>query len=127
MISLPSRIVEEEPVEKRLAMTVHITAKARAIIDGIKEETGIAKQEAVGRFVEWFADQPRSVRREMLTKGGNAGAELMRLRMSEMMAAGQADPATIKTVEDALKVIRLMTERIEQIELARQRQFGKSK
>lgn len=119
---LLSRKVKDDPVEKRVTMSVNVTEHARGIVDRIKDETGVAKQEAISRILESFADQPPTVRREMLTKGGNAGAELMRLRMGEMIAAGQVDPGTIKTVEDATKVIRLMLERIEQIELARQRQ-----
>lgn len=120
---LPSLKVSES-VDKRSTIPIGLNANARKIVEGIKDETGIAKQEAVSRVLEWFADQPISVRREILTKTGNAGDELVRLRMGEMLAAGQVDPGTIKTIDDANRVIRLMLDRIEQIDAARVRQLG---
>src|SRR5262245_2357801 len=110
--------------DKRSGIFINLTPEARATIKALKLDTGMTQQAAVERVLQWFAGQPMPVRDAVLRKSGDPGAELIKLKMAELTAAGKnAWAAGPVTLEDALRVIRLMTDRIEQIDAARAREL----
>jgi hypothetical protein len=84
---LPSTIVAKAADAKsRSIVKIALTPDARRIVDSLKDETGIAKQESVGRILEWFSKQSTSVRRSIVTGLGDPADELVKLKMADMAA-----------------------------------------
>jgi hypothetical protein len=111
------------PAEKRVALQVNLSPQAREVVDGIKDDTGIAKAEVVTRVLQWFAEQDRGVRLAILTRQGDAAAELARIKLAEMAASGTGDVSGM-SLDDAVRATKVLLDRIELISTAYQEQLG---
>ena len=76
----------------RSGLPINLTPEARHIVEGIKDETGISKQVAVAKVLEWFAQQHVDVRKAILY-GHDAAAELVKLR-----DAADGEPDSLEAV-----------------------------
>ncbi len=76
----------------RETINISLNARARAIVDGIRDDSGVPKVEAVARIIEWFADLDRKLRFAVLSRDIESQRELISLALKEMVA----DDATTK-------------------------------
>ncbi len=81
-------------------------------METIREETGVAKQEAVSRLLEWFAEQSDDVKIAILTRSSDVAGILARNRLAEM-AAAKDGANNAMTLDEAIAVLKLATERVE--------------
>ena len=98
---------------------IELRNDVRVKLDNVLEDHGLPMVEFLSRVTEWVIHQDRKVVGEILSRTGDAAGELVRQRLTELSAAkgeaaGLIPPAGELTVADAARVIRLMTERIEQ-------------
>jgi predicted DNA-binding protein with PD1-like motif len=93
-------------------MPVSVAGSTRKMLDALKDETGIAKERAVARILDWFAAQDQRVRFAIVSGQGDAADVLARLKYGELTVG---DLGTIPT-DRAIEIIRLMVDRIEQLE-----------
>lgn len=110
----------EQLVDKRVTVPIGLTPDARDVVENIKKTTGVAKQVAIARVLEWFSRQSDKVQGAILHERGDAAAELVNEKMAEIEAAKTGADVSI---EQATRVIRLMTDRIDQIGKAYQREL----
>lgn len=110
---------------KPKTVSINLNPAARAVIEALRDETGVPNTDAMIRILEWFAAQPTEVRLAILTRQ-DANALITRHRMEEMSERGAALDVTVKlSAAEALKMAHRMIERAE-LELAT-RSRGKSK
>lgn len=105
-------------VDKRSTLPINLTPGAREVVDGFKDEFGVNKQEGVARILQKWAGLPAKVRRAFIDRDGDPVREMFEHQMALMTAAGKQGGEAEVTLEQALNVIRLMTDRIAQIEKA---------
>lgn len=93
----------------------------------VVERLGQPQVTLLSRLVEWFCDRDEEFQ-DAVAMRGDAVRKLAQAGLAEMISAGEVDPGSVKTIEDAAEVIRLMLKRIKQIDDARIRQLaGKTK
>jgi len=114
---LSSLSVSNSPADSRSNIPIALTAEARKVVNQIKSETGMAKQESVARLIEWFAQQTSDVRKAILY-GHDAAAELVRLKMAEMAATGEMSA----TIDQAVATARMAVDRLEHLAKQYQRE-----
>lgn len=89
---------------------------AKAIIEGIREDTGVPKTEALTRILEWFAGLDRKLRIAVLTRDPDTRRELTRLVLRDMAdlkdAGDLEDAAEDVELERALRIAQAMIHRI---------------
>ena len=123
--SLPSAgVADTESHAKPVSMQIELAPSARRVIDNIKDDTGVSKIQATSRFLEFCATLPREVQLEILHRRGDPLGLLVRLKMAELSAAGSANGGPVESVEQALPIIRLLLDRIEQDHVRIQRLLG---
>lgn len=104
--------------------SVQVYPDGMAVLERARTTFGVGKAELVTRLLNFFDKRSRAAQVSLLDKDGDAIAELVRERFAEIAAASEDRSVAELSLEDCTRVIRLMTERIEQIELARKKQFG---
>jgi hypothetical protein len=95
--STVSRMTESAPAAKSATVptTVPLSPRAREVIDGVKERTGVAKVEAVARLCEWFAKQTEQVQAAILHGTADAASILANEEIARRLAAGDRAPVTL--------------------------------
>ena len=86
---------------------VPLNSRANAIIDKLRDDTGIPKVEAIARIVEWFAQQDRKFRLAILTRDLETQRELARLSLVDMAGIDQEAAASLAEhvpAEQAIKI-----------------------
>jgi hypothetical protein len=120
------KIVEDINDEPREKVNVPLRFEAKTIIENVREQTGVAKTEALTRILEWYAALPVKLRLAILNRDVDTRRELTRLVLSEMAGTEKADPhAAIDapvTEEQATRIIRIMLDHLERIRAGRQRE-----
>lgn len=99
------------------AISITLNARARDIIERLRDDTGVPNTEAMARILEWFASQDRKFRLAVLTRDEETKRELVRLVLQEMAGmdkAGLADATASVTPREAVKVIRAMADKLAQ-------------
>lgn len=71
---------------KRKTIAVDLTPRAREVIDGIRDDTGVPNTEAMARLLEWFAGLDRKLRLAVLTRDIDTRNELLALALRDMAA-----------------------------------------
>lgn len=110
--------------EKVVSLQVEVTPAARRVVDGLKETFGVTKRVGVERLVEWFASQDKRVQRAILDRSADAATEIAREKMAAMTEAGDSTALSNISIPKAVELIRLLTQRIEQIDEARRRELA---
>lgn len=118
--------------QDRATLILNVRATTKATIDRMKEDMGVSISEISGRLVDWFVAQPRTVRREILDRDGDAAGELVRLKL--MQAAATKDGLDLPGAMDAqtsIDVMRTLLARLESVtkayELELKSRSGKKK
>jgi hypothetical protein len=107
-------VVENEP--KRENTSVPLNPAARAVVERVREETGIPKVEALARILEWFGSLDRKLRLAVLTRDEETREELTKLVVRQMAGLPKdqlAESAESLTVEQTLAATRAMIDRLE--------------
>jgi hypothetical protein len=99
---LLSHVVAEEPELPTVKTQVQLTGRARAVLDSLRDETGMPQTEAIARLFEWFAAQDLKFRQAILLRSPEASQEMARLALRHMagLAALVGDKATGTTLAD---------------------------
>lgn len=116
-----SAVASGAETDKRSGLPINLTPRAREVVENIRRDTGVAKQEAVARVLEWFSRQSERVQSAILHGRGDAAAELAAEKMADLAAA--RDGTAMVSPEQARDVIKLMTDRLAQIDEARLREI----
>lgn len=95
--------------------TVQVDRETLTVLDALASETGLSKSELVARLAAWFRAQPVQVQSAITNTRGDAGNEIMKLRLAELAAAEGTQPGPNLTFEQAARVARLMIDRLEQM------------
>jgi hypothetical protein len=104
--------VTQQAEEQRSGIKVNLTPAARRVLDDLKEGTGIVKERAVQRILEWFATLPQPVRTAVLMPGGDPTTELVNHRLGEIAAGGAK--ASPRPVKETVAIIRTLLAQIEE-------------
>jgi hypothetical protein len=113
--------VADEGTDKPMGMQINLSPEAREIVDQIKKDTGVAKITAVTRILQWFGEQDREIRVRILDGGRDVGEFLARQKLSQMAGGERVEQLTF---EQASQLIRLATDRLDQLGRYYQRQVG---
>jgi hypothetical protein len=117
--TLPDSNHDEKP---EITLPLRVRGETREVVDSLKAEFGTSQTELGARLFDWFASQSKEFRAEVIRRGDAVG-QLVRERLAAMSnAENDVDAGRTLTLEQAVRLIRQMTDRIEQIELARKRQ-----
>ncbi len=95
--------------------TVQVNATGVEILTRVKRQLGVGKAELVTRLLMWFDKQPKDVKIALLDSEGDPAAEILRLKLAEMQAAGVANPVAGTTLDGALALARIAIDRVEQL------------
>ncbi len=116
-----SGIVAEENEESRHVTPIPLVRGAKAIIESLREETGVPKTEALVRILEWFASLPVELRLAVLNRNEDARRRLLKTVIVEM--AGDAEAATNPNLpadeREAIRLIQHMAARLEKLRTSR--------
>lgn len=115
----------DEPSTKLVKVSIDLSPESRQVVEDFKSIYGISKIEAVTRGMKFLTSLPKNVLKEVFDKNGDPIGELVRIRLGEIAAAGDVARAQAGlSFEDALKISRMMLDRLEQLEEARVASFG---
>jgi len=117
------RVAQSRPDDKIVNVTVELDSTARDVIKGLKDEMGVAQVRAVSRILRWFAKQDRGFRASVINQVGDPATVLAKLKLAEMATAGTGDISGM-SLEDALRAIKVLLDRVETIGAAYQEQLG---
>ena len=93
--------------ENVLGLRINLTPRARAIIKGLKLETGRTQQAVAERILEWFADQPAVVREAILSRTGDVAGAIARAREeAKAREGGQPVDSLAQAFEEAKSALR---------------------
>jgi CheY-like chemotaxis protein len=109
-----SGVSNSEP--PRINLNVNVTPSARAVIERIREDTGVPNTEAVARLLEWFAAQPRKFRLALLNRDVDTQRELIRgvlVEMAGLDAVHKIREAGPASIPEAVSAARAMLDEIE--------------
>jgi hypothetical protein len=99
--------------QKSVSLQLRVRPDTRTVIDDLKDASGATAVEMVSRLLDWYAAQPKSVRRAILDRE-DVNAEIARLKLIEMENFGKSSSVTAKMdINEAVRVIRAMADRIE--------------
>ncbi|HEV7301625.1 MAG TPA: hypothetical protein VGN72_19830 [Tepidisphaeraceae bacterium] len=100
--------------EDAVRISVEVSAAARDLLAQMKTEHGVPNVQIIARLLEWFAAQDLSVRLAVLSKTGDAGAALAKIKLAEMAAAGGIAGSEIPAnVSQACELIRKLADKVE--------------
>jgi hypothetical protein len=91
-----------ESKQKRATLSWQVNPEARAILEGLKEETGVPNTESLTRILEWFASLDRKFRLAVLNRDPATRAELARLTLEQWAAAEAAQPKPTQDLAPSL-------------------------
>jgi len=91
----------ERDTGKPISTPINLTPRARAIIEGIREETGVPNTEAMVRILEWFTSLDRKFRLAILNRDEETKRELF-LLVLQQMAGGNDRPSFKKAARQRL-------------------------
>lgn len=111
--------VNQTDAASRSNVPINLTPKARAIVEGLKQETGVVKQESVARVLEWFASQSKEFRLAVVTNLGDPIEQLIQARMAELTEAGQVP----LTFDQAQAMVHRLVDHMTAIQKATRREI----
>jgi len=116
-----------ETTESRKTIAVNLTPRARAIIDSIRDESGVPNTEAMARILEWFAGLDRKHRTAILTKDVDAQREYLRLVLDQIVGdellAAEAGPLDKLNLRQLHVLQKRTQERIEELGMRFERDY----
>lgn len=118
-----SQVAKSDLSDKPVSMQLEVAPQTRRVIEALKTESGVAKNDVVSRVLDWFAAQDEGVRFAILYQRGDAAAELVRIKMAEMAAAGTGDVSGM-SLDDAVRAAKVLLDRIQTVGTAYQEQLG---
>ena len=77
-------MVNDDKYPERIVTQVPLKARASELLNGIRNDTGVSKVEAIQRIFEWFLGLDRKLRLAILNKDVETQRELVRLVLSDM-------------------------------------------
>ena len=105
--------VSDKPTERE-SLGVNLSPDARAVIRGLREDTGVPNTEAMTRLLEWFAAMPRKFRLAILTKDAAGRDELLVDWLREHLAA-EGLKTTPLAADDVTARVRLIHQLVNEI------------
>lgn len=127
-----SGIVAEQKQIIRETIHVPLHQSASEVIEGIRDDTGVSKTEAATRIFEWFAGLDRKLRLAVLNRDADTRRELTRLVLAEMAGVEAADPgaaaaAADMSIEQAVRIARVMLDHVERLDAGRKNEPAAAK
>ena len=94
--------------------TVTVQRETHEILSSLEDVLRVSKTDLVGALAEWFKQQPRQVQSAIIDKRGDAAAELAKIKLAEMAAAGGIAGSEIPAdVSQACELIRKLADKVE--------------
>jgi hypothetical protein len=97
-----------------VTLQLRVGGKTRAMIDDLKQVSGVSAVKVVRHMLDWLAVQPEPVRTAILYRNGDAAAELVKIKLREMHFAEGVEAASEMSPVEAVQVARAMLDRLEQ-------------
>lgn len=103
--------------EKRGSLSLNLTPHARAVIEAIREDTGVPNTTSTERILEWFSRMPRKFRVAILTGDPEGQAEMLVAWFKETMQASGKGVDVVDR-DDINARLRLAHQILNEVELA---------
>jgi len=107
-------VVEQTNDPQRTTLRLHVTKPAATFLETLREDTGVPKEVALTRIIEWYVSLDPKLRLAVLNRDESTKAELLRLAVAQLSAVGTM-PGTL---EEAIATADAANARVK--ELARE-------
>jgi hypothetical protein len=101
--------VVEQDTDRGTTVRLHVNAKTRSFLDGVRSETGVPKEIALARIVEWYVSLDPKLRLAVLNRDEATKAELLRDALVKV-GGGMAG-----TLEEAIVAANAANARVQQL------------
>ncbi len=103
--------------EKRVTLNLNVSPAARAVMEGIRADTGVPITTAVERFLDWMSNMPRKFRLAILQGDEEGQQELLTAWFKETMHT-RGKSVEVTEGDDVYARLRLAHQILEEVEIA---------
>jgi hypothetical protein len=107
-------VVEPTEDSSRTTARVNLSAAANSFLDSVRQRTGVPKEVALARILEWYVSLSPKLQLAVLNKDEGTRDELLRMALAELagLPQGEQMPATL---DEAIAVAKAGLARVEHI------------
>lgn len=110
-----SRINVVPDPTKPVSLKINLSPRARAIVEGVREDAGIASTEMMERILEWYASVPPTAQLAIINRNEAKKSELARIALGQLAAADSAGVDLAETpvsIDDAGRAAKMLIEKM---------------